>query len=211
MKPKLVGILSLFFCAAANAGTFLTATIDGDFSDWSGVPVLAADSVDNAAATDFANVQVGNDENFLYITVSYHGAFSRPTYISMDVDSNVSTGFDVFSLSLAGTEASWQNDFPFAQTVGVFNNGFGLSSAATISAFVDAPQVEWAIPLNTTFNETGAPVFADDEFTIFIWTDQGVGDVVSPIAYTLATVPEPSGAALVLMAAALVTVRRRRS
>lgn len=204
-------------------GDFVTINIDGNFSDWAGVTVLDSDGGDNAGSVDIGDVQIANDDDFLYLSVTYPNVLSVNTYISIDVDSDTATGFDVFSLGLAGVEASWQNDFPFTNGAGSFNNGFGMtgdffgSGAALISpaAGVDAAQKEWAISLNSTFNETGAPVFADDDFTVLIWTDAGAGDVSSAIPYTLmpnpAAIPEPSSLILISLPAIGLIARRRRS
>ncbi len=108
-------------------GDYLTATIDGDFSDWAGVWVVDSDGGDNAGSVDIGDIQIGNDDDFLYLSVTYPNVLSVPTYISIDTDSDTSTGFDVFSLGLAGVEASWQNGFPFTNAAGVFNNGVAMS------------------------------------------------------------------------------------
>lgn len=211
------------FITPAAFGDFLTSTTDGNFSEWAGVTVFDSDAGDNPGSVDIGDVQIANDNDFLYLSVTYPNVLSTPTYISIDVDNDTSTGFDVFSLGLAGVEASWQNDFPFTNGTGSFNNGFGMSGdffgsgAALISpaAGVNAAQKEWAISLNSTFNETGAPVFADDNFTVLIWTDAGAGDVSAAIPYTLmvdpASIPEPSSLVLISMTAIGLVARRRRS
>lgn len=209
-------LATLSLAAGAQAGTFLTAVIDDSFAEWAAVPVLDSDGGDNAGSVDIGDIKIANDDDFLYITITYPNSLSVSTFTALDVDSDTATGFDVFSLGLIGSEASWQNDFPFTQAAGVFNNGQGMSGdffgsgAANISAGADPTQKEWAISLDITFNETGLPVFADDDFDILFWTDAGAGDVSSTISYTLATVPEPSGAILLLCAAGMLSFKRRR-
>lgn len=199
------------------AGTFQSITIDGNFSDWAGVPVLDADPADNSGFVDLANIQVANDSVNLYIRATYHTALAQSTYIALDIDQNTATGFDVFGLGLIGSEAGWQNDFAFAQTTGVFNSGalagdyFG-GGHALMSPFGDSSSREWAISLSSTFATGGAPVFPDGSFNILLWTDAGAGDVSAPIAYTLAPVPEPTTLALLGIGgvcAFVMSVRRR--
>ena len=203
------------WCAGATAGTFTTITIDGDYSDWAGVPVLDSDPADNPGSVDLADIQIANDNEFLYIRNTYHGALSLGTYIALDVDQNTATGYDIFGLGLIGSEAGWQNDFPFTQATGVFNDGQGMSGdffgsgAALLDNFADSSSRELALSLNTIFNSGGSPVFPDDSFTLLIWTDLGAGDVSAPISYTLA-VPEPTTVALVLLGGLAIAVRRRR-
>lgn len=216
-KQKLIALLTVIPCVSASAGTFLTATIDGNFTEWASVPILDVDSGDNPGSVDFANIQIGNDDDFLYISMTYPNTLSNSTFISIDVDSNPLTGFDVFSLGLAGVEASWQNDFPFTNGTGSFNTGVGMSGdffgsgAALISSTGDVAQKEWAISLDIIFNDVDStPVFDDDEFTVLIWTDAGAGDVSVAIEYELAAVPEPSGTLLVSLAGMAFLIRRRR-
>ena len=109
-----------FLCAGAMAGTFKTITIDDDYSDWVGVPVLDSDPADNPGSVDIADTQMANDNDYLYIRNTFHGGLSLPTYIALDVDQNTATGYDIFGLGLVGSEAGWQNDFPFTQSAGVF-------------------------------------------------------------------------------------------
>ena len=218
MKSLIAPLLSLAVCATASAGTYLTATIDGNFAEWASVPVTYSDPVDNPGSADFTDIKIANDDDFLYLTVSYPGSLSAPTFISIDFDSNSATGYDVFGLGLAGVEASWQNDFPFTSSTGVFNNGSGMSGdffgsgAALMSpgAGVNSAQHEWKISLANTFNAGGGPVFDDDTFRVLIWTDSGAGDVSAAIDYTLATIPEPTGTSLLLLTAGMMMVRRRR-
>lgn len=210
----LVALVALLSAPLAAAGTFATVTIDADFSDWAAVPVLASDPLDNPGGPDVADVQIANDNDYLYMRFTYHTLTTLSTFISLDSDNSLATGFDIFGLGAVGADANWQNDFPFTSSSGVFNNGFGMSGdffgtgAALLAPYADAGDRELAIPLDITFNETGGPVFPTDTFTILLWTDQGDnGEVVPAIQYTLA-VPEPAAGLLVLLGA-LPLFRRR--
>lgn len=209
----------------AAFGDYFTATIDGDFTEWATVSVAASDAVgDNTGVgtIDIGDIKIGNDDDFLYLSVTYPNSLSQSTNISIDVDSNPSTGYDVGVLGIVGVEASWQNDFPFTNGPGAgdFNNGFGMSGdffgigAAMMSPFGDAAQREWAISLDNTFNETGLPVFADDDFTVIVWADGGA-DYSVAIPYTLmaapSAIPEPSSLVLISIPAIGLLARRRRS
>ncbi|MEM8493932.1 MAG: PEP-CTERM sorting domain-containing protein [Planctomycetota bacterium] len=198
--------------AAAHAGTFTTITVDGAYSDWDSVPALDTDAADNAGFVDFAVTKIANDDDFLYIYNSFHEAKSLGAFTALDVDSDTGTGFDVFGLGLIGSEAGWQNDFPFTQDAANFNNGSGMSGeffgsgAALLTPFADGVERELAISLDVVFN-AGGDVFADDTFDLLFWTDQGAGDVTGAISYTLA-VPEPATLSLTALGA-LAMLRRR--
>jgi hypothetical protein len=215
-KGILTAASLLLLAGTASAGYYTTINIDGAFADWTGVPVLDSDAADNPGAVDLAEIQMANDGDNLYIRATYHGALSLGTFIALDVDENTATGFDIFGLGLIGSEAGWQNDFPFTQSAGIFNDGNGMSGdyfgsgAALMAPWADSSSMEWAISLGSTFNLGGAPVFPDDSFNILLWTDAGAGDVSAPVSYTLA-IPEPAtGSLVVLFGGAVLFIRRRR-
>ena len=108
--------------ASARAGTFKTIAIDGDFTDWAGVPVLASDPTGDGAPIDYGDVQIANDANNLYLRVTYRTAVnpnvSPSSFLSFDTDNNVATGFNIYGDNIVGAEASFQNDFGFEQRTG---------------------------------------------------------------------------------------------
>ena len=233
------GIAALAVLAAfgmnATAGTFKTITIDDAYGDWAGVPVVDSDAGDNSSGPDIGDTQIANDNDFLYIHNTFPNSLTLPTFLSIDVDGNTATGFDVFGLGLIGSEVAWQNDFPFTQASGVFNDGQGMSGdffgsgAALLSPFANAPERELAISLNITRNIDNSPVFGGpgSTITMLFWTDAGVGadglpsfdpndsgdnfDVSAVIRYTIASgVPEPATCLLAMFGLGFLGVSRRR-
>ena len=213
-------ILAAALCGPAlYAGTYRTITINNDYSDWVGVPVLDSDGGDNTGGPDIGDTQIANDDTNLYIRNTFPNNDSMQTYIALDIDSNTSTGYDIFGAGLIGSEAGWQNDFAFAQSNGVFNSGslsgdyFG-GGHALLSPFADATtNRELAISLDALFAADNSPVFPDGTFTLLLWTDNGF-DVSAPIQYTLAVaVPECSTLALsaLVTVAAFTRCRRRQT
>jgi hypothetical protein len=199
----------------ALAGTFKSITIDGDFADWAGVPLVDSDPADNPTGPDIGDVQIANDDTNLYIRYTMAGGDAAGTTVALDIDENVSTGFDIFSLGLIGSEAGWQNDFAFAQSTGVFNSG-GLSGDyfggghALMAPFGPTTARELAISLDNM--RSGSPTFPDDTLRLLLWHDGGAGDVSAVINYTLAAIPECTSLALAGIAggAALIHSRKRR-
>ncbi len=208
-----IAAATTFGAATASASTFATITIDDDHSDWAGIPVIDSDPADNVGFVDIATTQIANDNDFLYIRNTFHTPMSLGLFTALDSDSNTATGFDIFGLGLIGSEAGWQNDFPFTQDAANFNNGFGMSGdffgsgAALLDAFADSDERELAISLDIIFNQDSSAVFPDDSINLLFWTDLGNGDVSAPISYTLA-VPEP--ATLSLAGVGLLVLLRRR-
>jgi PEP-CTERM motif len=231
MKPNCFSaILTMLVVASCSltslAGTFKTIAIDDVYSDWAGVPIIDIDGGDNQGGPDIGDTQIANDRDNLYIRNTFPNGLALGTFIALDVDSNPATGYNVFGLNLVGSEAGWQNDFPFTQDAANFNNGGGMSGdyfgsgAALLSPFANAPNRELAISLDSLFNAGNTPVFPDDTFTVLIWTDLGVGpdggfdgfngDVTTAITYTLA-VPEPSIWSLLGMGLTIAVACRRRA
>lgn len=212
----LVGAVLALFGPVALAGTYKTITIDDDYSDWAGVPVVDSDAADNVGGPDIAETQIANDGQYLYIRNTFANSLALGTFITIDIDENASTGFDAFGLGLLGSEAGWQNDFPFTQATGVFNDNVGMNGeffgigAANMVPFANAGSRELAFNLSILRNGTNTPIFPDNTIRLLVWTDLGVGndgfgpnsgDVSRVIDYTLA-VPEP--ATLGLLAIGLV-------
>ena len=226
MRLKLLNCLGTLAVLAAfnlnaSAGVFKTITIDDLYDDWIGVPVLDSDPADNPGFVDIADVQIANDNDWLYIRTTYYSELSLGTTIAIDSDNDTSTGFDIFGLGLVGSEAGWQNDFDFDQragfNIGTLKDGRGLTEpedgAGTLSSFANSNTRELAVRLDSFFDPLVGvgDVFQTDSFTLLIWVDGGVGDVSAAIPYTLA-IPEPSALVLLLMASlpSLVIFNRRR-
>ena len=201
MKRSITFALMLASMGASVAQAYYTnIVVDGAYTDWAAVPVVAMDSSgDHGSGPDLAMLQVANDETNLYLHVQYHVAVnpnaSPSVMVALDNDGNTGTGFDVFGLGLIGSEAGWQNDFPFAQTNGVFNSGTVSGGAASIAPyFAVTSEQEYAIRLDALFDSNGSPVFPNASFNLLVYTDPtAANETMGPVAYTLSNrVEEPA-------------------
>lgn len=200
-----------FGAKSAQAGTYANITVQGEpagteFNDWVGITVLAMDPLDNPGGPtgnpfiDIKDVQLANNEDFLFVHISYHNNSSTGTYIAIDNDQNTATGFDIFGLGLIGSEIGYVNDYPFAQDNTQFNTNVSFTGGplgnggALIYPFWDQDGMdkELAIPLDAFVTFPAAPAFPNPSMNIMIWTDEGLADITDVISYTLAEAP-PGG------------------
>ncbi|WOO40713.1 hypothetical protein [Rubellicoccus peritrichatus] len=204
----------------ASAGTFKTITIDGDFSDWDGVPVFTTDITTlGTPPLGFTALSVANDDDFVYLRVQYDGSHlvnsgANQIFITLDNDNDANTGFNIFGLGVIGSEVGWQNDFPFDQRGG-FNSGSIDNGGASIAPFfTTTTQQEIALSRNATFTTGGTVIFPNDTFGlgVYVNTDASNYELIAGTgssAYTVA-VPEPGHAGIFLAIGAIGIIAYRR-
>lgn len=215
------GLLGAFaLCFSAHAGTYRTITLDGDFSDWDGVPVLTTNSTATGDPVDFLALYAANDDNYLYLRIVYSNpvavnAGGTTIYIALDNDNNPATGFDIFGLGLIGSDIGWSNDFPFVQSSANYNTGEPLSDAAAAIALygTTVSEQEIGISLSATYTNTGTTIFPSSTIGLAVYTSgTTVDDFMGTGTYTFA-IPEPGHFAMVFMGliGLFALVRRRLS
>ena len=215
LAPLLV--LPFASSSARAQGTYLTATLDGDPSQWSGVPVAYTGG--GSSAPDFNTLQVANDSNYLYFFLTFNTPLDlqftsggSSVYLAFDTDNNPSTGFNVFGAGVIGSELGYQNDFPFQQATNNFNTGATVTNGAGLVAEYDSPSTsvyEVGIPLDSNINGTplwnytpgttiGMAIYIDDGMQY--GSTGGPTDFTGNVNYTFAAapVPEPGSVALLL-------------
>jgi len=174
-----------------------------EFDDWasSGIPVAATDPVDNPGFIDIDSIQIANDNDFIYLHVTYHDTNSAGTLIAFDTDQDPATGFDIFSLGEIGSEFGYINDFPFSQANDIFNTNVAITGGpignggALIFPFFDqdGTDKEYAIPRDAFITFPSGPAFPNSSFNFMVYSDQGLGDISETISYTLAEAPALAG------------------
>ena len=194
-NTDLLGPVQYTCATKPPAGTYANITIDGSFSDWAGIPVVATLAAGTSGTTlDLATLSMANDSSNLYLLITYQTPVNPnagpSVFLALDNDNNTNTGFNVFGLGLVGSEAGWQNDFPFAQSNGVFNTGGGITGGnAVIAPFNSVTTTqEYAISRSATFTTNGLPIFPTNTFTLLVYADPTPNaDLFSPVQYTFAT------------------------
>jgi hypothetical protein len=213
LNPVCVGCLAVVGLLMPASFATAAITIDGDFSDWAALPIINVDVQDGVTGCDFATVKATSDANFVYFYYSLYAPVNPQagagTFLGIDVDHNPATGFDIYGFGAVGSEAAWQNDYPFEQATGVWNTGAGLIGATYAAApyAAEAIEVEISLPRTATFGSTNLPIFTGDGQVIgfaFYTTDNG-SDFIS--GHTT-LVPEPIS--LATLALGGVALLRRR-
>jgi len=150
---------------------FKTITIDGDFSDWDGVPAACQDTVgDGGAFFDFAAAYLANDNEYLYIRITFAEPSPYPdafwyTNVAFNTDLESNTGFD-WGVK-AGSEFDVQGASIFDQRSGNFNdtpeqneeNNWGTFANVEVAPFETTTDIEIAIRRDLVYqnDENGLP------------------------------------------------------
>lgn len=173
--------------------------VDGDFSDWATVPVIATDAAADGAP-DITTVKVANDDTYLYVLVGYGAATdvnnfqgAPSTFLSLDNDANPATGFNIYGLGQIGAEVSWQNDYPFAQSAGNYNIGATFTNgAAGIAPYsTNTTWQEYRIRRDATYSTGGGPVavFPNTLIRLAVWSDGSPAEFAGGFNYQFAANP----------------------
>ncbi len=169
-------------------GNYATITIDGNFSDWEGVPWSYQGAMDTNAV-NFAQIQFANDSNYLY---GHFKLFSscRPfsdyyTHLFIDADDNSQTGYEV-SGALFGAEFMIESGFGYDERNGSFNDGSASNLGWAIAPAATTNEFEFRVSLSAQY-PGGAPVFRTNSFRILLQDDRGPEIAIATgLPYTLA-------------------------
>jgi hypothetical protein len=221
-KLKTFAILAATLCgfiSNTRAGTFQTITIDGNFTDWSSVPLLHADPQDSLVTTmDYGNIYAANDESYLYLRFSNFNVasngFSSRQNLFVDADNNILTGYLPGGAGGGhlGSEMLIQGVSGFQEKNGGFNEG-GITGLDLLRSPVGAGgEFEFRISRNATYTTGGQLVFANNTFAFVLESEDGPRTTfdyapnTGALVYTFAVVPEPSSLSLLALGSAFATV-----
>jgi hypothetical protein len=178
-----------------KAGTYKHISIDGNFSDWVGVPLAATKPQVIGDVISFENLYVANDEDYIYIRFSLYSAanpFTSQQNIFFDVDTNAATGYSENGL---GSEMLVQSGAGYRETNGVFNSSPITGVNWLAAPAVPASEYEVRISRHSVYTNN-APVFTNNTVTLFLETGENSGnkwfpDVVGGLLYTFVDPPTP--------------------
>jgi hypothetical protein len=193
---SLTAIAVSLLTLTCNAGTYKHVTIDGDFTDWAGVPVAYTQPPDTTLTIAYTNIYVANDENYLYIRFAIATSddpFTWRQNMFFDTDANTATGYPAGGY--VSSEMLIQGGAGYQEKNGGFNeggiNGLGWQAAPAAPAM----EFEVRIARNASFASDGSPVFANQTIALILESDSTPNEWVPPIvgglAYTFAEPPAP--------------------
>src|SRR6202142_3294558 len=164
-----------FFSSDAQTNvpsTFKRITVDGTFSDWTGVPLAYTAAVGPANAIQYQNVYIANDQTNLYIRFTLYSpraAFANSyDNLFIDADNNPGTGFSVGGI---GSSMLIQWGGGYQEKNGGFNEGVVNNLGWNIAGSGDSMDYELSISLGATFASDSTPVFANSTFAILLEGD----------------------------------------
>lgn len=217
-------LLTGFFGADLQAqvampSTFANISIDGDFTDWAGVPLAYTVPVGSSAAIQYDNVYIANNADDLFIRFTLYSP--RPDALAnsfdnifIDADNNPLTGDKVGGI---GSEMLIQNGSGYQERGGGFNEGNVNNLGWSIVGSADSTDFELEISRSAAYASDNTAVFANSTIAILLeGDDTGFNNTeFAPssggFTYTFAAapVPEPSIVGLTLVGFCSLIMSRR--
>ncbi len=198
LKSAVLPLMVALMCnSGVNAGTYKHITVDGNFSDWAGIPVAYTQAPDTTQSIAYTNIYVANDENYLYIRFAISTSddpFTSRQNIFIDVDNNTLTGYSAGGY--VGSEMLVQGGAGYQEKSGNFNAG-GINGLDWLAAPAGpATEFELRIALNATNASDATPVFAGDTIALVLESEtvsftptEWVPPVAGGLVYTFASPP----------------------
>lgn len=159
--------------AAGASQTFRsTIAIDGSFNDWAGVAIAHTDEQEApAAGTDFKDIWVFSDEDYIYIRFTLYAPGNPNTFLNnifIDADNTATTGFGTYGI---GSEMLIQSGAGYQEKNGGFNEGAINGLDFAVSPEGEASDFELRISRDATYASDNQPVFTSDVIRFFLETE----------------------------------------
>jgi hypothetical protein len=175
--------------------------IDGSFDDWAGLEIAHIDDQESpAAGTDFKDIWVSTDADYIYIRFTLHAAGNPNTFLNnifIDADNDSATGYSVAAI---GSEMLIQSGSGYQEKNGGFNEG-GINDLD----FAIAPEgsdtdFELRISRRAKYANDGTRVFTGDTIRVVLETEDAS-------FATTDVAPDSGGVELVLSQGPLAELR----
>jgi hypothetical protein len=169
----------------STAGFVSTIFIDGSFDDWATVPLAYTDGVDLPTASDYQNIFITNDANYIFIRVTLQTPSDLGIFynnIFLDADNNTGTGYS-FRI---GSEMLIQGGGGYQEKNGGFNEGDINGLDWAIEPGGVGTDFEFRFSRNATYAKDGQPVFTNSTIGI-------VFDAEDTSFRTVDTAPDSGG------------------
>ena len=154
--------------------TYKIITIDGSFSDWTGVPWAYQGTVDGNPV-NYVQVQFANDTTNLYGHVKLASPYALFTdyysHLFVDGDLNAQTGYPVTG-TLFGSEMMIESGYGYDQRNGSFNAGSILNLGWAIAPSVSTNEFEFEVSLAALYPDS-TKVFGTNAIRLLLQDDRG--------------------------------------
>ena len=162
-----------------------TILIDGTFDDWAGVPLAYSDAVDQLTASDYKDIYITNDTDYIFIRVTLHspsdlGIFYNNIFI--DADNNSASGFSF----RVGSEMLIQGGSGYQERNGGFNEGGINGLDWAISPVGVGTDFEFRFSRRAVYASDGLRVFTNSTIAL-------VFDAENTSFQTVDTAPDSGG------------------
>jgi hypothetical protein len=173
-----------------------TILIDGNFEDWSGVPVALTQDQLNPGSVEYKDLSITNDTDYVYVRFTYYGpvgplgpnSYGQNHQVVFNTDSDPGTGgwnggeVMVENLGVLRLGGNW--------TVGEYVGG----NVAIAPGDAQSTQFELRVSRHATYEADGSPAFPNPSFEVFCCTRTGTDwsemDLTAPpVSYTFGTLP----------------------
>ncbi len=167
--------------------TYKTITIDGSFSDWTGVPWAYQGTADGNPV-NYVQVQFANDTNNLYghvkLATPYALFSDYYSHLFVDGDLNAQTGYPVTG-ALFGSEMMIESGLGYDQRNGSFNAGSILNLGWDVAPSVSANEFEFEVSLAALYPDS-TKVFGTNAIRLLLQDNRGPEIAVATgIAYVI--------------------------
>lgn len=167
------GIKDLFGNASVSTTVVFQSTIliDGSFDDWSDIPAIAEDPQDTNDATDWKQIFITNDDDYIFVRIVLHSPTTWPTSfyynnLFIDADNNPQTGYHPFAGM--GSEFLIQGGGGYQEKGGGFNEGNVSDLGWDIAPQGSADEFEFRISRHATYEADHSPVFTHSGFQFLL-------------------------------------------